>query len=64
MLPIFTACRELTGPGVALAAARTLTAYIHGFITMNMAGVFQQSGGVEGSYYFGLNAIIKGVAPD
>ncbi len=62
MLPIFDACRALAGAGVALGAARTVTAYIHGFITMNMAGVFQQSPGIEGSYYFGLNAIIKGIA--
>jgi hypothetical protein len=44
-----------------LAAARTLSAYIHGFISLQLAGAFEHSAGIEGSYFFGLNAIIKGV---
>jgi AcrR family transcriptional regulator len=61
LTPLFVACRALVGPGTGLAAARTLASYIHGFISMQMSGAFDQTPGVEGSYYFGLNAIIKGM---
>jgi AcrR family transcriptional regulator len=61
LMPLFVSVRALVGPGVALAAARTLSSYIHGFISLQMAGVFDQGAGLEGSFYFGLNAIIRGI---
>lgn len=61
LLPLFSVSKQLLGPGKALAAARTFTSYIHGFITVQMSGAFDQGPGIEGSFYFGLNAIIKGV---
>jgi hypothetical protein len=61
---MFAVCRTLFGAGIALAAARTLMSYIHGFIALQQSGAFDGTAGIEGSFYFGLNSIIKGMGAD
>jgi len=59
--PMFEACTRLVGSAHALMAARTLTAYVHGFATMEIAGAFHLGGSVEDAFCFGLDTIINGL---
>lgn len=59
--PMLEACNQLVGPARGLMAARTLTAYVHGFATMEIAGAFHLGGSVEDAFLFGLDTIIHGL---
>ncbi|GAB6856752.1 TetR-like C-terminal domain-containing protein [Microbacterium xylanilyticum] len=48
-------------PGDPLAAARTLTAWAHGFCTMEQAGAFQLGGDVDAAFEFGLTTLVEGL---
>jgi AcrR family transcriptional regulator len=52
---------ELAGPRDALPAARTMVAWAHGFIMMELAGAFRLGGDVEQAWDFGLNRILTAV---
>lgn len=52
---------ELAGPRQALPAARTIVAWAHGFITMELAGAFRLGGDVEQAWDFGLDRILTAV---
>ena len=52
---------EITGPADALPAARTLVAWTHGFISMELAGAFRLGGDVEQAWDFGLDRILTAV---
>ena len=52
---------ELAGPGHALPAARTIVAWAHGFITMELAGAFRLGGDVEEAWDFGLGRMLNAV---
>lgn len=45
-------------PGDPLPAARTLTAWAHGFCTMEQAGAFQLGGDVDAAFEFGLSTLV------
>ncbi len=45
-------------PGDPLPAARTLTAWAHGFCTMEQAGAFQLGGDVGEAFEFGLATLV------
>ncbi|MGH2446339.1 MAG: TetR/AcrR family transcriptional regulator [Candidatus Limnocylindria bacterium] len=47
----------LSGPYRALEAARTVTAWAHGFISMELAGAFQLGGDVDDAYRFGIERL-------
>ena len=49
---------ELAGPQQALPAARTIVAWAHGFITMELAGAFRLGGDVEQAWDFGLDRVL------
>lgn len=49
---------ELAGPPHTLPAARTIVAWAHGFITMELAGAFRLGGDVEQAWDFGLDRIL------
>jgi AcrR family transcriptional regulator len=51
----------LVGPDRALDAARLLTAFLHGFVTMELNGSFQMGGDVEQSFLFGLARLSAGL---
>ena len=44
----------LVGPGRALQGARLLTAWAHGFLTMEIAGAFRMEGDVDEAFAFGV----------
>ncbi|SRR5579871_2791981 len=52
---------ELAGQAYALPAARTIVAWAHGFITMELAGAFRLGGDVEQAWAFGLDRILAAV---
>ena len=52
---------ELAGPQHALPAARTIVAWAHGFITMELAGAFRLGGDVEQAWDFGLDRVLAAV---
>jgi AcrR family transcriptional regulator len=47
----------LTGPDQALEAARTVVAWAHGFISMELAGAFHLGGDVDLAYAFGIERL-------
>jgi AcrR family transcriptional regulator len=60
-LPIVDRMEELVGPGRALEAARTLVAWSHGFVSMELAGAFRLGGDVDAAFRFGVEALLEGV---
>ena len=52
---------EVAGPQQALPAARTIVAWAHGFITMELAGAFQLGGDVGQAWDFGLDRVLAAV---
>jgi AcrR family transcriptional regulator len=52
---------ELAGPQHTLPAARTIVAWAHGFITMELSGAFRLGGDVEQAWDFGLDQILAAV---
>lgn|SRR5512146_128387 len=52
---------ELAGQRDALLAARTIVAWAHGFITMELAGAFRLGGDVEQAWDFGLGRVLAAV---
>lgn len=61
LAPVMAALNALVAPADALAAARTLTAFLHGFVTMEANASFQMPGSIDEAFGFGLAAVIKGV---
>ena len=55
---------ELAGPRHALPAARTIVAWAHGFITMELAGAFRLGGDVEQAWDFGLDCLLTAIRAD
>jgi hypothetical protein len=52
---------ELAGPQHALPAARTIVAWAHGFITMELAGAFRLGGDVDQAWDFGLDQVLAAI---
>lgn len=52
---------ELAGQEQALPAARTITAWANGFITMELGGFFRLGGDLEQAWDFGLDRILSAV---
>lgn len=59
--PLMGVLTGVLGKERALPAARTLVAYLHGFLTMELQGLFQMGGSVEEAYRFGLATILDGL---
>ena len=47
---------------MALEGARTIVAWAHGFVSMELAGAFRLGGDLEGAYLFGIDSILAGVS--
>ncbi len=60
--PIVASMARLVGERDALEAARTMVAWAHGFVSMELAGAFRLGGDVDAAYAFGIDAILAGVS--
>lgn len=56
--PVLDTVERLVGPRDALAAARTLTAWAHGFVSMELAGAFRLGGDVDVAFEYGLGRVV------
>jgi AcrR family transcriptional regulator len=52
--PVLRVAAELAGEQHALEAARTITAWANGFISMELAGVFNLGGDIDRAFEFGI----------
>lgn len=60
--PILRVTAELAGEEHALDAARTLTAWTTGFLSMELNGRFMLEGDVEQAWDFGLRTIVRAIS--
>ena len=60
-VPVVERVGELVGPAHALQAARTLVAWLHGFVSMELAGAFRLGGDVDAAFELGVEAILEGL---
>lgn len=61
-IPLLEATGGLAGEAVALEAARTVVAWAHGFVSMELAGAFRMGGDVDAAYAFGMDRIVAALA--
>ena len=57
--PLLRLSERLVGPDRALEAARLVTAFAHGFVSMELTGAFQLGGGVDEAYRYGVAVLIE-----
>jgi AcrR family transcriptional regulator len=60
--PLFDAIARAVRPDHVLSAARTFTAYVHGFCSMELAGAFRLGGSIDEAFTTGLDILIHGLA--
>jgi AcrR family transcriptional regulator len=60
--PLIELTRRLVGPDRALEAARLVTAFAHGFVSMELSGAFRLGGDVGEAYGYGVDALIGALA--
>jgi hypothetical protein len=60
--PVLRVAAELAGPEHALEAARTVTAWANGFISMELAGAFNLGGDVDRAFEFGISCLTGALA--
>jgi AcrR family transcriptional regulator len=46
----------------ALAATRAITAFCHGFVSMELAGAFRLGGSIDDAFAGGIDAVLAGIA--
>ncbi len=54
---------EVAGQSDALEAARTVVAWLNGFIAMESAGAFRLGGDVDAAFEYGIDRLIAGLTP-
>ena len=57
--PILQVCAALVGEQQALDAARTVTAWANGFLTMELAGAFQLGPDLDRAFQYGLRVLAR-----
>ena len=61
-LPIVRAMARLTDDAKALEGARTMVAWAHGFVSMELAGAFRLGGDIDAAFAFGVESVLAGVS--
>jgi AcrR family transcriptional regulator len=56
--PVLARLSALVAPKRVLPAARLLTAFLHGFVSMELGGAFRLGGSVDEAFAFGLETIL------
>jgi AcrR family transcriptional regulator len=59
--PSLAPLAELVGKDNALSAARVLTPFLHGFVSMELAAAFRLGGNLDGAFEYGLSTILRGL---
>ena len=59
--PILTRLQDWVGPARALPTARVLTAFVHGFVSMELAGAFRLGGNVDEAFAHGLELLLSAI---
>jgi len=60
--PIVAATARLAGERDALADARTIVSWAHGFVSMELAGAFRLGGDLDAAYAAGIEVILAGIS--
>jgi len=61
--PLLTLAEQLVGPERALEAARLVTAFAHGFVSMELTGAFRLGGDVDEAYRYGVDVLVGALTP-
>lgn len=62
--PLLTRTAQLVGPDRALEAGRLLTAFVHGFVTMELAGAFRLGGDPDLAFEYGISTLLDALGAD
>ena len=62
--PVLRATTDAVGEEHALDAARLLTAWATGFVTMELAGAFRLGGDLDEAFRFGREHLVRSLAPE
>jgi AcrR family transcriptional regulator len=60
--PLLALTERLVGPDDALEAARLLTAFANGFVSMELNGSFRLGGDVDDAYRYGVDVLVDALA--
>ena len=60
--PLLALAERLVGPERKLEAARLMTAFAHGFVSMELAGQFRFGGDVDEAYAYGVDVLVNALA--
>jgi AcrR family transcriptional regulator len=60
--PVLALAARLVGPDRALDAARLITAFTHGFVSMELTGAFRLGGNVDEAFRYGVDALVDALA--
>lgn len=62
LAPVLGPMAALAGGARALTAARVLTAFLHGFVSIEQGGLFRLGGDIDAAFEDGLGIVLDGVA--
>jgi AcrR family transcriptional regulator len=60
--PVIELATRMVGPERALEAARLVTAFAHGFVSMELAGAFRLGGDIDEAYRYGIDVLVDALA--